>query len=68
MKLKFSLYYCFLMLLILLFQVPELTSSHSKEGGSLTQCILQFMGMITGVAIMLVIALYENDLKQLFQD
>ncbi|XP_075988560.1 solute carrier family 39 fear-of-intimacy [Anticarsia gemmatalis] len=45
--------------------MPELSTSHSKEG-TLCQCILQLMGLATGIGIMLVIALYEQDLKNLF--
>ncbi|KAJ8707018.1 hypothetical protein PYW08_011152 [Mythimna loreyi] len=45
--------------------MPELSTSHSKEG-TLCQCILQLMGLATGIGIMLVIALYEEDLKTLF--
>ncbi|XP_049882635.1 zinc transporter foi [Pectinophora gossypiella] len=45
--------------------MPELSTSHSKEG-TLCQCILQLMGLATGIGIMLVIALYEHDLKNLF--
>ncbi|XP_015519951.1 zinc transporter foi isoform X1 [Neodiprion lecontei] len=48
--------------------IPELTSSHSAEGGSQWQCVLQAMGLATGLGIMLIIALYEHDLKQIFQD
>ncbi|KAH9640609.1 hypothetical protein HF086_000553 [Spodoptera exigua] len=45
--------------------MPELSTSHSKEG-TLCQCVLQLMGLATGIGIMLVIALYEEDLKTLF--
>ncbi|KAL4712136.1 hypothetical protein ACJJTC_010997 [Scirpophaga incertulas] len=45
--------------------MPELSTSHSKEG-TLCQCILQLLGLATGIGIMLVIALYEHDLKNLF--
>ncbi|XP_050669469.1 zinc transporter foi isoform X2 [Leptidea sinapis] len=45
--------------------MPELSTSHSKEG-TLCQCLLQLMGLATGIGIMLVIALYEEDLKTLF--
>ncbi|CAH2245583.1 zinc transporter foi [Pararge aegeria] len=45
--------------------MPELSTSHSNEG-TLCQCILQLMGLATGIGIMLVIALYEEDLKSLF--
>ncbi|XP_046399369.1 zinc transporter foi [Ischnura elegans] len=46
--------------------IPELTTSHSKEGGSFFQSVLQLLGVITGVGIMLLIALYEHDLKDIF--
>ncbi|XP_013176697.1 PREDICTED: zinc transporter foi [Papilio xuthus] len=45
--------------------MPELSTSHSKEG-TLCQCLLQLMGLATGIGVMLVIALYEHDLKNLF--
>ncbi|XP_052742818.1 zinc transporter foi [Bicyclus anynana] len=45
--------------------MPELSTSHSKEG-TLCQCILQLMGLATGIGIMLVIALYEETLMNLF--
>ncbi|CAD0206657.1 unnamed protein product [Chrysodeixis includens] len=45
--------------------MPELSTSHSKEG-TFCQCVLQLMGLATGIGIMLVIALYEQDLKNLF--
>ncbi|XP_068621723.1 zinc transporter foi [Battus philenor] len=45
--------------------MPELSTSHSKEG-TLCQCILQLMGLASGIGIMLVIAMYEHDLKNLF--
>ncbi|RZF46129.1 hypothetical protein LSTR_LSTR012989 [Laodelphax striatellus] len=48
--------------------IPELTSSHTKELGSLCQCLLQFAGLSCGVFIMLLIALYERDLKTVFND
>ncbi|XP_054280655.1 zinc transporter foi-like [Macrosteles quadrilineatus] len=46
--------------------IPELTTSHSNEGGSLCQCVLHFAGLMTGIAIMLLIAVYEHDLKTVF--
>lgn len=46
--------------------VPELSSSHSKEG-SFCQCFAQFLGLMTGIGIMLLIALYEHDLMESFQ-
>lgn len=45
--------------------MPELTTAHN-EHSAFTQCFLQFAGMLTGVAIMLLIALYEHDLKIIF--
>lgn len=45
--------------------MPELTTAHN-EHNALTQCILQLLGMICGVGIMLLIALYEHDLKLIF--
>jgi len=46
--------------------IPELTTSHSNEGGSVCQCLLHFAGLMTGIAIMLLIAVYEHDLKTVF--
>lgn len=46
-------------------QMPELTTAHN-EHSAITQCVLQFIGMIMGVTIMLLIALFENDLKVIF--
>ncbi|KAJ9579646.1 hypothetical protein L9F63_004725, partial [Diploptera punctata] len=43
--------------------IPELTTSHSKEGGSLCQCLLQCVGLLSGIGIMTLIAMYEHDLK-----
>ncbi|XP_011149779.1 zinc transporter foi isoform X2 [Harpegnathos saltator] len=48
--------------------IPELSSSHSAEHGSRWQSILQGLGLITGLGIMLLIALYEHDLKHIFSD
>ncbi|XP_014240181.1 zinc transporter foi [Cimex lectularius] len=48
--------------------IPELTSSHSKEGGSLCQCLLQLVGLLTGIGIMLLIAHYESNLMTSFQN
>ncbi len=48
--------------------MPEL-SEHKKNGKS--QCcnlILQICGITTGIAIMLIIALYEHDIKNLLGD
>lgn len=47
--------------------MPELTSSHGKEEGFMfTQILLQFFGMCCGFSIMLLIAMYEHDLKEIF--
>ncbi|KAG8039597.1 hypothetical protein G9C98_008240 [Cotesia typhae] len=48
--------------------IPELSSGHSEESGSHWQCLLQALGLITGLGIMLIIALYENDLKNIFSN
>ena len=45
--------------------MPELTSSH-KENQAFTQLLMQILGISLGVGIMLLIALYEDDLKVLF--
>ncbi|KAG8228843.1 hypothetical protein J437_LFUL008339 [Ladona fulva] len=47
--------------------IPELTTSHSKEAGSFFQSALQFLGLICGVGVMLLIAFYEHDLKGIFR-
>lgn len=47
------------------FQMPEITASH-RNGAQLSQCFIQLMGMLAGLGIMLVIALYEHDLKEMF--
>ncbi|KMQ88794.1 zinc transporter foi [Lasius niger] len=48
--------------------IPELSSSHSAESGSLWQCIWQGLGLSTGLGIMLLIAAYEHDLKHIFDN
>ncbi|KAK2577006.1 hypothetical protein KPH14_011968 [Odynerus spinipes] len=48
--------------------IPELSSSHSAERGAHWQCILQALGLALGLGIMLVIALYEHDLKHIFDN
>lgn len=48
--------------------IPELSSSHSSERGSQWQCILQGLGLCCGLGIMLIIALYEHDLKNIFSE
>ncbi|XP_055688102.1 zinc transporter foi [Lutzomyia longipalpis] len=45
--------------------MPELTSSH-QERCALSTCLLQICGMLSGLSVMLLIALYENDLKSIF--
>uniref|UniRef100_A0A6B2EK53 Putative zinc transporter foi n=1 Tax=Phlebotomus kandelakii TaxID=1109342 RepID=A0A6B2EK53_9DIPT len=45
--------------------MPELTSSH-QEKCALSTCLLQVFGMMVGLCIMLLIAVYENDLKSMF--
>ncbi|KAF7996382.1 hypothetical protein HCN44_002014 [Aphidius gifuensis] len=47
--------------------MPELSSGHSEEGGSKWQSVLQIMGLLSGLGIMLIIALYEDDLMHLFR-
>lgn len=46
--------------------MPELSSGHSEEGGSKWRSVLQIMGLLTGLGIMLIIALYEDDLMHMF--
>ncbi|XP_034241906.1 zinc transporter foi [Thrips palmi] len=48
--------------------IPELSTSHTMEGGSVCQCLLQLVGLMTGIGIMLLIANYEHDLKRSFTD
>lgn len=45
--------------------MPELTSTHNEKC-ALSQCLLQILGMSCGLGIMLLIALYEHDLKNMF--
>lgn len=47
--------------------MPELTTAHN-EHSAITQCFIQFLGMIIGVSIMLLIALFEDDLKTIFHN
>lgn len=47
--------------------MPELTTAHD-EHSAITQCFLQLIGMVIGVGIMLVIALFEEDLLMIFTD
>ncbi|KAJ6643568.1 Zinc transporter foi [Pseudolycoriella hygida] len=45
--------------------MPELTTSH-QEGFAFSRLLLQIVGISTGIGIMLIIAIYEQDLKSLF--
>lgn len=42
--------------------MPEISASHKSLG----QFLLQILGMLSGVGIMLLIALYEGDLMSVF--
>jgi len=42
--------------------MPEISASHKSLG----QFLLQILGMLSGVGIMLLIALYEGDLMSAF--
>uniref|UniRef100_A0A336LX90 CSON008453 protein n=1 Tax=Culicoides sonorensis TaxID=179676 RepID=A0A336LX90_CULSO len=46
--------------------IPELTSSHNEERSQISELILQFLGMAIGFGIMLLISIYEHDLKDMF--
>lgn len=59
-------YICFCFVLFFS-QMPELTTAHN-EHSAILQCFLQLLGMVIGVGIMLVIALYEHDLTNIFVD
>uniref|UniRef100_A0A8D8GVT5 Zinc transporter foi n=1 Tax=Culex pipiens TaxID=7175 RepID=A0A8D8GVT5_CULPI len=49
--------------------IPELTSAHGAEDRCKTsEFLLQFFGMSAGFGIMLLIAMYEHDLKEMFMD
>uniref|UniRef100_A0A182JF84 Uncharacterized protein n=1 Tax=Anopheles atroparvus TaxID=41427 RepID=A0A182JF84_ANOAO len=49
--------------------IPELTSSHGAEERCKTsEFVLQFLGLTLGFSIMMVIAMYEHDLMELFVD
>lgn len=49
--------------------IPELTSSHGAEERCKTsEFLLQFLGLTVGFSIMMVIAMYEHDLMELFVD
>ena len=72
--------YCFYFTGIFLYvalvdMMPELSSGHSHPISSNKQkechwlsIILQVLGMFSGIFIMLTIALYEHDLKEVFAD
>lgn len=45
--------------------MPELTTAHN-EHSAVMQCFLQFAGMSLGVCIMLLIALFEEDIQSIF--
>lgn len=45
--------------------MPELTTAHNEQS-AIVQCFLQVAGMLVGVSIMLLIALYEDDLRKIF--
>lgn len=47
--------------------MPELTTAHN-EHSAIAQCFLQVAGMVVGVSIMLLIALFEDDLRTIFSD
>lgn len=47
--------------------IPELSSAHEDEG-NLMQCILHLGGLLLGFAIMALIAFYEHQLKNIFND
>ncbi|XP_045483804.1 zinc transporter foi [Harmonia axyridis] len=47
--------------------LPELSSSHEDEN-NFTQYLLHMGGMLSGFAIMAVIALYEDELKSIFKE
>ncbi|XP_076268129.1 zinc transporter foi-like isoform X1 [Rhynchophorus ferrugineus] len=47
--------------------IPELSSAHDEED-NLFQCFLHLSGLLIGVGLMAIIALYEHDLKHIFHD
>nr|CAI5864772.1 unnamed protein product [Callosobruchus analis] len=47
--------------------IPELSSAHEDEG-NLLQCVLHLGGLLLGFGIMALIALYEHDLKSMFNE
>ena len=54
--------------------MPELSSGHAhpissgKQRGSCLDVVLQLLGMSMGVSVMLTIALYEHDLRDVFAE
>lgn len=48
--------------------IPELSAAHEGDGGTLLQCLLHTGGLLLGIGIMLLIACYESELKQIFND
>ena len=46
-------------------QMPELNGHLGKNRSALFQLLLQLAGLLSGFAIMLTIALYEDDLSQI---
>ena len=55
--------------------IPELSSGHShpissgkQQESNWVDIVLQMLGMFLGVSIMLMIALYEHDLKGIFSE
>lgn len=46
--------------------IPELSSGHESEDSTLLQCCLHISGLLLGLGIMALIALYEHDLKNIF--
>jgi hypothetical protein len=49
---------------MLLLQIPEM-NTNSENSGSFLEVILHLAGIITGATIMLIIALYEDNLSSL---
>lgn len=47
--------------------MPELAAPQKEgEGFTLSQCVLQFLGLTTGFVTMFLIAIYEHDLQRIF--
>lgn len=47
--------------------IPELSNGH-EDDGTLFQCLLQLSGLLVGFGIMTFIAIYEHDLKHMFNE